>query len=66
MSLEKLQQEAEALQALASTDLTPEQLSELLEKLSSLIEESEQSLVNTSLIELNKIEDTDEDTNEDN
>ena len=63
MNLEKLQQETEALYALASTELSPEQLSDLLERLSSLLEESEQSLISTSLIELNKSEET---TDEDN
>ena len=38
MSLEKLQQEAEALQALALTDLNPDQLSELLSKAMALLE----------------------------
>ena len=61
MSLEKLQQEAEALQALALTDLTPDQLSELLSKAMALLEESEQSLINTSLIEINQIENNEDD-----
>jgi hypothetical protein len=63
MSLEKLQQEAEELQKLAATDLTPDQLSELLSKAMSLLEESEQSLINTTLIEINQIENNDEDNN---
>jgi hypothetical protein len=54
MSLEKLQQEAEALQALSLTDLNPDQLSELLDKAMALLDESEQSLINTSLIEINE------------
>jgi hypothetical protein len=53
MSLEKLKQEAEALQSIDATQLTPEQLSELVERLSSLLEQSEESLINTTLIELN-------------
>jgi hypothetical protein len=59
MSLEKLQQQAKELQALAATDLSTDQLSELLSKAMSLLEESEQSLINTTLIEINenKIED---------
>jgi hypothetical protein len=63
MSLEKLQQEAEELQKLATTDLTPDQLSELLSKAMSLLEESEQSLINTTLIEINQIENNNEDNN---
>ena len=52
MDLEKLQQQAKELQALATTDLTPEQVSDLVNKAMSLLEESEQSLINTTLLEL--------------
>jgi hypothetical protein len=52
MDLEKLQQQANELQALSTTDLTPEQLSDLLSKAMSLLEESEQSLINTTLLDL--------------
>jgi hypothetical protein len=52
MDLEKLQQQANELQALAATNLTPEQLSDLLSKAMSLLEESEQSLINTTLLDL--------------
>jgi len=48
MDLEKLQQQANELQALSTTNLTPEQLSDLLSKAMSLLEESEQSLINTT------------------
>ena len=53
MDLEKLQQEAEALKQIDATQLTPEQLTALVEQLSSLLERSEESLINTSLIEVN-------------
>ena len=53
MDLEKLQQEAEALKQIDATQLTPEQLTSLVEQLSSLLERSEESLINTSLIEVN-------------
>ena len=56
MSLEKLQQEAEALKNVDATQLSPEQLTALVEQLSSLLEQSEESLINTSLIEINKPE----------
>ena len=42
--------------------LSPEKLSELLSQLSSLVDESEQSLINTTLIELNKPEINNENT----
>jgi hypothetical protein len=53
MSLEKLQQEAEALQNIDPNQMTPEQLSALVERLSSLLDQSEESLINTTLIEIN-------------
>jgi len=53
MDLEKLQQEAEALKQIDATQLTSEQLTSLVEQLSSLLERSEESLINTSLIEVN-------------
>ena len=61
MSLEKLKQEAEALQNIDASQMTPEQLTELVNKLSSLLDQSEESLINTTLIEVNKIENNDED-----
>ena len=56
MSLEKLKQEAEALQNIDVNQKTPDQLTALVDKLSSLLEQSEQSLISTTLIELNKPE----------
>jgi hypothetical protein len=56
MDLEKLQQEAEALKNIDATQMTPEQLTALVDKLSSLLEQSEQSLLNNTLIEINKPE----------
>jgi hypothetical protein len=53
MDLEKLKQEAEALQVIDATSMTQEQLLELVDRLSSLLDQSEESLVNTSLIEIN-------------
>jgi len=61
MNLEKLKQEAEALQNIDISNFTPEQLTELVDKLSSLLDQSEESLINTTLIEVNKIENNDED-----
>ena len=61
MSLEKLKQEAEVLQNIDPNQMTPEQLSSLIERLSSLLDQSEESLVNTTLIELNKIEEDETD-----
>jgi hypothetical protein len=53
MDLEKLKQEAEALQVIDATSMTQEQLLELVDRLSSLLDQSEESLVNTSLLEIN-------------
>ena len=61
MSLEKLQQEAEALKQVDASQMTPEQLTEFVNKLSSLLEQSEQSLKNMTLIELNKTENNETD-----
>ena len=52
MNLEKLQQEAEALKQIDVSQLTPDQLSSLVEQLSSLLERSEESLINSTLIEV--------------
>ena len=52
MDLEKLQQEAEALKNIDATQMTPEQLTVLVDKLSSLLEQSEQSLISSTFIEL--------------
>jgi hypothetical protein len=53
MDLEKLQQEAEALKQIDASQMTSEQLTALVEQLSSLLERSEESLINTTLIEVN-------------
>ena len=54
MDLEKLQQEIKSLQNIEASQMTPEQLTELVNKLSSLLDQSEESLMNTTLIEENK------------
>jgi hypothetical protein len=54
MNLEKLQQEAEALQKIDATKLTSEQLSEFIDKLASILDQSEESMINTTLLEINK------------
>jgi hypothetical protein len=41
MSLEKLEQEAEALKTIDITSLQPEQLSQLVEKLTAMLDQSE-------------------------
>jgi hypothetical protein len=63
MNLEKLQQEAEALQKIDASQMTPEQLAEFVNKLSSILEQSEESLKNITLIELNKSENNEDETN---
>ena len=44
MKLEQIQQETENLKSLDVTSLTPEQLQQLVEKLSSIIDDSENTL----------------------
>ena len=56
MNLEQIQKQLEDIQKTDMSKLSPEKLSELLSQLSSLVDESEQSLINTTLIELNKPE----------
>ena len=57
MDLEKLQQVLKVLQQTDTSNLTPEQLTELVNRLSTILDRSEHSLLETSLIELNKTED---------
>jgi phage terminase large subunit-like protein len=61
MDLEKLQQEAEALKQINTAQLSPEQLEEFLTKAMNLLEQTQQSLLNTSLIEINKNENNESD-----
>ena len=63
MNLEEIQKQLEDIQQMDMTNLSPEQLSEVLNTLSTIMVQSEESLINTSLIELNKSE---EDKDEDN
>jgi len=63
MDLQKLLQELEALQQMDTSTLSPEQLTELLNKISDIADQSEQSLLNTSLLEINKIEEENEGDN---
>ena len=60
MDLQKLLQELEALQQMDTSTLSPEQLTELLNKISDIADQSEQSLLSTSLLEINKIEEENE------
>ena len=61
MDLEKLQQEAEALKQINTAQLSPEQLEEFLTKAMNLLEQTQQSLLNTSLVEINKNENNESD-----
>jgi hypothetical protein len=65
MNLEELQQEAEKLKTIDPASLTPEQLGAFLEKLSGILSQSEESLLNTSLIELNTNENELDESNDD-
>ena len=63
MDLEKLQQEAEALQNTDASQMAPEQLAALVDKLSSLLEQSEQSLLSTTLLEIQNQENDEQSDN---
>lgn len=65
MDLEKLQQEAEALKQINASQMTPEQLSEFFDRLASIIEKSEQSLITSTFIELQPQNNNDENQNND-
>ncbi len=56
MDLKKLKQQAEELQKIDAANLSPEQLEEFLNKAMNLLEQSQQSLLNTSLTEIKEIE----------
>jgi len=61
LELEKLKKQAEALKDIDATSMTQEQLLELVDKLSSLLERSEESLLNTTLLEINKTDNDESD-----
>jgi len=63
MNLEQMQKQLEDIQQMDMASLTSEQLAEVLNRLSTIMAQSEESLINTSLIELNK---TEENNDEDN
>jgi hypothetical protein len=56
MNLEQIQKQLEDIQQMDMSNLSPEQLSEVLNRLSTIMAQSEESLINTSLIEINKSE----------
>jgi hypothetical protein len=62
MNLEEMQKQLEDIQQMDIASLTSEQLAEVLNRLSTIMVQSEESLINTSLIELNTPE-NDEDNN---
>ena len=64
MDLEEMQKQLEDIQQMDISNLTPEQLTEVLNTLSTIMAKSEESLINTTLIEINQIENNnDEDNN---
>jgi hypothetical protein len=64
MNLEEMQKQLEDIQQMDISNLTPEQLTEVLNTLSTIMAKSEESLINTTLIEINQIENNnDEDNN---
>ena len=61
MNLEQMQKQLEEIQQMDMTSLTSDQLAEVLNKLSTIMTQSEESLINTSLIELNTPENNNND-----
>jgi hypothetical protein len=61
MDLEKIQQEVEALKNIDTTSITtPDQFIKLVEQLSTLLDKSEQSLLDTILINIENPTDNNE------
>jgi len=63
MNLEQMLKELEQIQQMNMSKLTPEQLTGVLDKLSGIVDQSEKTIINQSLIEINQIENNDEDNN---
>lgn len=49
MNIEQLQQEAENLKSIDTTNITPEQMNQLVEKITSLMNASEEALLGIKL-----------------
>jgi uncharacterized protein YgbK (DUF1537 family) len=54
LELEKLKKQAEALKDIDVSKLTTTEFEQLIEQVNKLVEDSEQSLINTTLIEINQ------------
>ena len=61
MNLEQMQKQLEDIQQMDMSNLTSEQLAEVLNKLSTIMAQSEETLINTTLLEVNQIENNEED-----
>jgi hypothetical protein len=61
MNLEQMQKQLEDIQQMDMSNLTSEQLAEVLNKLSTIMTQSEETLINTTLLEVNQIENNEED-----
>jgi hypothetical protein len=53
LELEKLKKQAEALKDIDVSKLTTTEFEQLIEQVNKLVEQSEQSLLNTTLLEIN-------------
>ena len=63
MTLEQMQKQLEDIQQMDISNLTSEQLSEVLNTLSTIMAKSEETLINTTLIEINQTEENNETNN---
>ena len=61
MDLEQIKQYLEDIQKMDATQLDFKQLEELVDNLSSILDDSEKSLTNTTLLEIKKTENDDND-----
>ncbi len=61
MTLEQMQKQLEEIQQMDMSNISPEQLGEVLNKLNTILAQSEESLINTTLIEINQIENNEDD-----
>ena len=63
MTLEQMQKQLEDIQQMDISNLTSEQLSEVLNTLSTIMAKSEETLINTTLLEINQTEENNETNN---
>ena len=61
MNLEQMQKQLEEIQQMDLANLPPEKLAEIISQLSGIVDKSEETLINTTLIEINQINENEKD-----